>query len=454
MSVKTQRTSLVRYPIYTIGDVAGGCYAVLPSFLLMFYMTNVMGISVAFATFVVLVPKLVDLATAPIVGTLSDRTRTRFGRRRPWMLAASLAIAATFPFIWIAPFSNPVQSGYFILVMFTACTVAITCFVVPFLALNSEVAQTYRDRTTLNAYRTTYSCIGMMLAGAVAPLLVGLGGGGRHGYALMGIVVGVLMCVVTFTTFATAREPERATTQRMPTARESLLAIRSNPSFMFLLAAFFLYIAGVGLQGSVLVYFITYVLERGPEMLSLIFFVSTGCSLLAIPAWTGLSKRLGKLPTLLLCFVPSLAAAVGFYLVTKGSPIWAIGMLAALSGLSAGGIQIFFFSMLADSIRHGGARIADVDSAALLTGIFVSGEKLGFAVGALLAGVLFDLAGLVTTTAGSVAQPASAILGIRLGIAFIPVAFYALCAGVLFASRRFEREVRAASLSHDLPSPA
>lgn len=447
MSESAWTAPRVKYPVYTMGDMASGCFAVLPAFLLMFYMTNIMGISVALATTVVLVPKLVDLVAAPLVGNLSDRTRSRLGRRRPWMLAASLLILATFPFIWIAPFRTPEHSAYFILAMFSVCTVAVTCFAVPFLALNSELARDYSDRTTLNAYRTLYSCIGMMTAGAIAPLIVALGGGGRHGYSLMGIVIGVMMASVTMITFWSAREPVRPPIDRPPTASQSLAAISSNPSFMMLATAYFIYIAGSGLSGAVLVYFTTYILARGPELLSLIFFVSTGSSIVAIPVWTWFGERAGKLGALMGCFVPALAAPMIFSVVTHDSPLWLVIAAAAVSGLSAGGIQIFFFSMLADSIRHGGRRTIAIDCSALLTGFFVASEKLGFAAGALFAGLLFDISGLLTTTEGRVTQPDSAIAGIRLGVTWLPAMLSLGALIVLILYRRFDRELRDASLA-------
>ena len=435
---------LVSYPLYTMGDVGSGLYSVLPSILLMFYMTNVLGIPVALATLAAFVPKIVDLISNPIIGGLSDRTRTRLGRRRPFMLLAAVTVMPTFAMMWIAPYKDPAASAYFVLVMFSLCTLSFCCFVVPFFALNTELARDYHERTALNSYRTSYTFTGAILAGAGAPLIVQMAGGGRHGYLVMGLVMGVIMSAVIFMTFTHAREPERSETDPVPTIRETIAAIGSNRPFAILFGSYFVNITAGGLYGAVLAYFVTYVLGRGEGFLSVMFFMTYGASILSIPFWGWISRSTGKLLAFQASIVMSVLASVCFFFISSATPLPLIIAVVFVQGLSHGGVQVFSFSMLADCVSQGneGRDSADA-SAAMFNAVFIAGEKLGFASGALLGGLVFSATGLIATTQGSVAQPESAIDGIRVALSWLPAALNMAAVVMLLFYRPFERKMLA-----------
>jgi Na+/melibiose symporter-like transporter len=367
------------------------------------------------------------------------------------MLAGSLTILPTFALIWMSPFTDPESSSYFVLVMFSICTISFSCFLIPFFALNAELPRDYHDRTALNSYRTAYTMIGAVLAGAGAPLVVQFVGGGRNGYMAMGLGMGAIMAIVTFVSFISAREPARHEDEKIPTLRQTLDAITGNKPYIYLFTAYFIHITSVGLFGAVLAYFVTYVLKRDADFLSLLFFLTYGASIAAIPFWVWLSKKVGKFRSFQSCIGLLIVSSVAYAFVTANTSMPILLAIVILNGLSGGAVQVFSFSMLADCIQHGNKKPGVLTSAAMFNGVFIAGEKLGFASGALLSGIIFAVAGLVETTKGSVMQPESAITGIRVAISLVPAALNVVAITVVSFYSPFERELLAAEAA---PRPA
>lgn len=431
---------LVYYPFYTMGDFAGGLFTVTPSILLIFYMTNVLGVPAELATLAAVVPKIIDLISSPLIGTLSDRTRSRLGRRRPYILFAALTTMPTFALMWYAPFSDPVASAWFILVSFSLATLCFGCFVIPFFALNAEIATSYHDRTQLNSMRAVYAMVGCLAAGAAAPLIVGMTGGGRHGYVILGIVLGLGMSAAMLVTFFNSREPARAVDRPTPSWRQIAGALGSNRAFLFLSGAFFVTTVSAGVVTATTAYFVTYILGRGTEFLSLTFFLQFGATIVTIPLWAMLGARFGKFPLFAAALLLQAALVLAYMFLDRSTPLPLVLAPMIAIGVTVGGVQVFAFSMLGDCIHAFSGRADGLPVEAMFTGFFIAGEKLGYAVGALLAGLIFSFTGLVATTQGATTQPQSAIDGIRIAMSIIPAAVNILAAAIFYFYLPFERE--------------
>ena len=436
------RKRTVWYPLYTVGDLSSGIYAVTPGILLMFYMTSVLGIPVAVATIASFVPKIVDLIAGPVIGALSDRSTSKIGRRRSYVLYGGLTILPAFTLLWASPFTSPMWAATFVVLAFCLCSLCNTSFSVPYCALNAEITTDYHDGTVLNSYRAFYSMVGCVIAGAGAPVLVEYFGGGRSGFFAMGATMAAIMATCILVTFFSSKEPKKSHVTTVPFKLPLVLkSIYSNKPYRTLMLAYFIHVIGSGIVSASLAFFVTYQLKQGADYLSLIFLLSFGSSVLMLPLFSMLGRRRGKFTAYSTAIGFTAVAMLGYFFLDDRSKLWQVLSVAVLAGFSEGGVQAFAYSMLSDSIRYGQENDTKLNSDAMMTGVFIAAEKLGMASGAGIAGCIFLLTGLVETTSGYVHQPESALQGIRLAASIAPSVLNVIALIVFSRYAKFDRLV-------------
>jgi len=406
---------------YGVGSVGTGMFTTVPGLLLLYFMTDTLGIPAGLAGWAVFVPKLWDVLIDPLVGTLSDRTRSRLGRRRPYLLAGGLLLPVFFAALFNVPvFASQRASFLYVAFAFLLAATAFAVFQVPYLAMPAEMTRDYHERTTLMAYRVAFMSAGVLTGGAAAPLLVQAGGGGRPGYALMGVVLGCV-CLATLlgAFFATRRAPRLEHVESSLGFGQQLRAAAGNRPFFVLLAGYFLQLAALSCLLSAVPFYAKYVLRGNARTVTLLFACLIVPAMAAMPAWNLLSRRLGKLGSYALS--TTAFAAINLSLLA-GSPERShlIYIQVVLLGLAYAGAQLFPFSMLPDTIHADQAR-SGLRREGAFTGVWTANEKTGMAVGALLAGLLLDFMGFKESVPGQVvSQTAHALVGIRIACAGLP----------------------------------
>lgn len=405
---------------YAVGSFGTGGFATVPGLLLLFYLTDVLGVAAALAGVLVLLPKLWDVVIDPFLGSLSDRTMLRRGSRRPWLLVGGLALPVAFVLTFAAPAGlQGAAAGLWAGAFFVASVTAFSIFQVSYLAMPAEITDGYRERIDLMSWRIVFLTLAILAFGVLAPLLVDAGGGGRAGYAQMGLVVGVLLGVsLVGAWFGTRRTRAYGVPEQAATPREQLRAVRENRWFALLLGAFMLQALATGTMLAGAVYVATYLLGD-PALTSLLFGCLVAPAVLVMPLWRKLGLRFGKQRALL---AASMLFVLGALLLAamRALPPAGVYVATGVVGIAYAGMQMFPLSMLpdtlaADAARHGRQR------AGLFTGLWTAGETTGFALGpAIVAGVL-AVSGFVSSTEGQqAAQPPSALTGIVLAFSLLP----------------------------------
>ena len=141
---------------YGIGSLGTGIYSSTPGVLLLFFMTDTLGIPASLAALGVSLPKLWDMLADPVVGGLSDRTRSRWGRRRPWLLGGSLLMLVSYIFLFTVPhFESMYASFLYVTGMFALSATAYAIFAVPYTAMAAEMSDSSQERVRIMAYRMT-----------------------------------------------------------------------------------------------------------------------------------------------------------------------------------------------------------------------------------------------------------------------------------------------------------
>lgn len=404
---------------YGIGSLGTGIFTTVPGLLLLFFLTDVLGVTPFLAGAAVLIPKLWDVVIDPAIGSMSDRARSRLGNRRPFMLAGGLALPVFFFALFAPPELAPGASALWVTVTFVLAATAFSLFQVPYIAMPTEATADRSERTRLVGYRMALLTVGILAGGGLAPLLVDLGGGGRDGYRVMGAVIGLMAgaAMVACTFGVRSARLADPVDDSEPLWTQLRRAARNRP-FTFLLSGYFVQTVAVNAMLAAAPFFALYIL--GDEALTSVLFVAlVGPAALAIPVWARLSFRIGKLASFQIA-VAGFAVVAATMLTASQDRLWLVYLQAVLLGVFYGGTQLFPFSMLPDSIDTDTAETG-VARAGSFTGLWTAGETTGAALGPFLFSAVLGITGFVESRGGvTVDQTAAALAGVRWGFAVLP----------------------------------
>ena len=402
---------------YSVGAVGTGVFSTVPGLLLLFYLTDVVGVAAGLAALVLFLPKIWDAVLNPVIGTLSDRSTSRYGKRRPFLLAGAIVIPIGFALLFAAPdFDSPGLVALWVGAAYTLAMTGFAFFQVPWVAMPAEMTDDYHERTRLMSMRMVLLTVGILLGGALAPVLAGGDDATRQGYARMGLVISTVLLAVLLTawrgTRGAASTPPEAGPR--PTARTQLAVVRGNRPFVALFCAFALQAVAVGAMLAGAPYVATYVLgDAGLAAVLFVFLVAPAA--LVMPLWRRLSLRIGKAGGYLLASgVFGLTALSLVFARDLPTPVIFVQM--GLLGSGYAGMQLFPYAMLPDALA-----ISGPSRAGIFTGVWQAGETIGFALGPALYGALLALTGFISSSADvRVDQPGSAMAGLVLGFSVLP----------------------------------
>jgi glycoside/pentoside/hexuronide:cation symporter, GPH family len=419
---------------YGTGQLGAQIFRDTPAVLLPLFMTTMLGVPAWISGFVVLIPKLWLIVCDPLVGAWSDRVKPRLGRT-PFLVAGavftSLAFFALFSF---TAYPSPTVAAIALCALFFLGSTAFSAFSVPYLAVASELSPDPHQRTRIMTFRMVFTTIGVLIGVGVAQPLIAAFGDGAAGWRGMGAVLG-LICLVTM--LATALSLAKVRLIPGEPSSGGLLAqlapVRGNRPFQVLLATCFIQSVGQASGYTVIGFIYFYVVQAVWIILPFVLLMSVA-GIAAQPMWLALSRRYGK-PR---CYV---AASLAWTLVTttwwfvgpaddvvlEVAGVGALGtqhLLVLLRGLVIGvvnsGFIMLSLSMLTDTIDYERRRGGTANEG-IFSGIFTAAEKLAFALGPLIAGVVLSAYGFVSSTGGAVAQSPEALTGIVLLYSLIPV---------------------------------
>jgi glycoside/pentoside/hexuronide:cation symporter, GPH family len=404
---------------YALGSIGTAAFGTVPGLLLLYYLTDELGVAAGLAGLVVFAPKAWDVWLNPWLGSRSDRTESRWGPRRPWMLAGGLTLPPLFVLVFAGPASSPGVAAAWVAVTFLLAATAYGCFQVPYVAQPAEITDDPGERATLMSWRVAALALGILLAGAGAPAVVDAFGGGRGGYLAMAVFVAALLALGMLGAFwGTRNAPTLTRVHSEGRLGENLrLALRSRP-FRVLLAGFVIQALGIGVMLAGVPYYSEQVLGD-PQAGTLLFVALVAPAILVMPLWLRVSRRLGKLRGLLASSAIFGTAAALLMVVHRDQTAAAVP-LVVLVGIGYAGMQMFPLAMLPDVIAADEAASGE-RRAGVFTGVWTAAETLGLAIGPGLLGLLLALAGYVSSTGDEVvAQSGTAVMAVRIGFSVVP----------------------------------
>lgn len=399
------------------------------------------------------------------MGHISDNTKTRWGRRRPYILLGTMLCGLVFALMWMPPASfTPRQLGYYFLVMALAYYTAYTIFSVPWIAMGLELSPDYNERTRVQAYRSFFNQAGGILVGSLWFLSFRMGETQAHGLRNLALVFGVLIVVFGLLPALFVRERVHLETRQQTRFLEAFRLTLRNRTFLFLAGAVLAVIVGIYLTSPFETYLQAYYVfggkqERAAKLLMVADWFYQGVSLAFIPVLSAVASRIGKRNTLLAGISLSIISYIlTWWCINPRYPwLFLITKLFAAPGLTC--IWMLAGSMLAD--------ICDEDE--LQTGLRREGMytaiygwlvKLGFSGVFMLTGFLVNAAGF---DPAAPTQPAIVLLRMRWLLALVPSGILAIAAALTWrysitehtaAATRQVLETRRGRFDAKAPSPA
>jgi Na+/melibiose symporter-like transporter len=381
-------------------------YVYLPAF----YAADI-GLGLTTVGLVLFCARLLDTLTDPVIGELGDRTRTRFGRRRPWMVAACpLLIIATF--MLFSPAGSP--GAVYLFVWTSLAYLAWTMMILPFTALGAELSGDYHERSRITGTREGFVVVGIISAAAL-PIMLGLDADAQRREVLS--VLAWSMAVLTPLLLLTLLvfTPEPSVIDQKPLAfLEGLRIARRNVPFLRLITAYVLNGIANGLPATLFFLFVGDVLKIGDQAgpLLLLYFVA---GIIGIPIWLRISRSIGKHRAWAAAMLWASAIFVWAPFLGEGD-LLLFTLVCALSGLSLGADMALPASLQAD--------VVDLDSEASgqqRTGLFFALWSMATKLSLALAiGIAFPVLDLIGFEAGGDNAP-SALLGLAMLYGLLPV---------------------------------
>jgi len=315
------------------------------------FLTDVVGISPALAGIIIFSAHIWDAITDPAMGIISDRTRSRFGRRRPYIIGIAIPLIAAYWLVFTKPpFEGMAQTIYFIVVLMVFF-VSTTIFTVPYAAMVPEMTKDYNERTNLVAYRSIWMQVGFIMASAGMIIIANLFSDPVIGWSAAAAILGGFCLIPIVVSWRSTRGWERHSidTEKF-SFKDFFDAVLRNRSFRYVMGIFLFSNAFVYGFNSVLIYFLQYYMNMSEEMISIFFMLMFGCCIIWVPFITFVANRLGKKQAyVILVGISSIATASGFALIQPDQNIFVFILAFITSGSIAGSFQLVS-SMAADAI--------------------------------------------------------------------------------------------------------
>jgi len=379
---------------YGIGDIAICLYWSGVGLYLLYFYTDVVGISPSLAGLIYGIGMFWDAITDPFMGYVAERTRTKWGVYRPYLLFGNIPLALSFILLfWVPPF----EGTFLFLFLLFANLLHRTCFTlvsVPFSSLTPRITSDSQERTNLTGFRMMGAQTGTNLMALLAfPIVFWVGGEDEStGFVVLACIAGLTALAIHAVTFITVKEPsnDQGIERVGGSLTEAATAIGKNRPFWLVFSATLIVGITTIFFGNNLIYYTKYALNLH-EHQGTILFTSGIVAFLSIPIWWIISNNIGKKLTWLTSSSITLIALIVFYLYEIETLIELL-FLVAFIGFGSGAGGILFWSMLPDTIEYGEVHTG-VRSESSLYGFMTFAQKGSIAFAIIILGIVLDFIG-------------------------------------------------------------
>lgn len=411
---------------YGLGDTASNFYFQAFNLFLVYYYTDIFGLPTAAVGTLMFVTPILIAALNPVIGVLSDRTNSRWGKFRPWILWGALPYGVLGYLMFANPALGPEGKLVYAWITYTLTLIVYAAINTPYGALMGVMSPSSEDRTSLSSYRFACAFTGTLLIGWLVPwlkdFLSGAGGGPADGFRHTMTIFAVISVAMFFYTFANTRERVVSPPNQDSSIAHDLRDLRANGPWLVLFFVAFLNLANVGMRSGAGIYYFKYCVgnEASLGTFNLVGFLCFIAGAMSTKLWTRhFSRR--KLLIVLTC-VNALGIGACYFVDPHNLPL--LYTLNILASLAAGPTPAIVWSMYADTADYGEWKFGR-RATGLIFSATVFAQKVGLALGSATIGWLLAYVGF---TANAVQTP-RAVHGIVLLFSLLP-GVLALLAGL------------------------
>lgn len=433
-----------------LADMGIVVFVVVKQLLVLTYLTAFLGVPVGIAGFVTTAVLIFDMITDPLVGYLSDRTQSRYGRRAPWMFCGVVVMSAGMVGLFSVPAGMSMTANLaWVMAFFVLATIGFTMVAIPYGAQSGEITPDPRERSGMTGFRMAFASIGILIGGAVIPGLAG-----SMGYAMAALSVTPLMVGTVWLSLWSIRKAPRIEHPARVSLRGMFGLVFSSEAFVTLVVLYGVMTLAIAMITAGLPFAALYlIIDSGDTMLSgaatalttlsLMFAAFVVGSILSQAVWVMLSHRIGKVGALIFGLSLYVMLLSVLYTMLPSVNVTAIAGMFVLAGMTNGAYQQIPWAMYPDLMdvtrRESGVSIEGAFSA-----VWLFGQKLANAVAPAVLGLILAAAGWQETTNGVVVQTDTAMGALQVAITLIPAAILGVAIlGLVFIYRPMERRALA-----------
>ena len=418
-------------------DMGVVVFVIIKQLLVLAYMTSYLGVPIDIAGLVTTSVLVFDIITDPLVGYLSDKTISRWGRRSPWMFIGALVMAGS----TIGLFSVPIGSSttisiIWVTIFFGLATIGFTMVAIPYSATAGEMTQNPQERSSMTGWRMAFASIGILVGGALIPKLSSDMGHADAAIFVFPLIVGSIWFSLFFT-----RNAPRIEHPSSKGFTAIIKLVLSNRAFSILTVIYGIMTFAVALITAGLPFAAIYlIIDSGKtflsetanslSLLSLLFAAFVIGSIISQAFWVYLSQKIGKLWALLvgLCFY--IILLIVLHEVLPSIDVTSMSGLFVMAGIANGAYQQIPWAMYPDLMditrKESGESIEGAFSA-----VWLFGQKVANAFAPLILAIILGANGWQETTQGKVLQSSKALISLKISITLIPSSVLLLAIFVL-----------------------
>lgn len=439
------RKMMMGWGLGTLGPVIvlSSCNA-----LLLRFMTDVVGIGAGMAAMLIGLSKLYDAFADPTMGWISDNTRSKAGRRRPYLMGGGVLLALSLVLLfWVPPFESDAMRTLFMGGVLIFYATAYTIFNIPYMAMPAEMASHYHQRTELMSYRVYAVGLAQLFSMFLGTALLDQLGGGADGHFRMALVLApVVIASAVIVYVATRDAPSTARSEVHSPFREQVRSVVANKPYLILIGVKLLTLTSLSAY-SVLPFFFQRILGVSNVYLGTYFAVSSVTLILSQPVWIWVSRKLGKATTFRLALALSVPVFSSWLFASAADPLALIFVRAVAIGFMGGGALLMGQSLLPDTMEYDFLRTG-LRREGVFAGFYTTVEKIAAAGGIAIVGALLSAAGYIQSRGVGIEQPESALTAIRLIVALLPAGVSLLAFLLMFAYHLPEDTLRNLRAQH------